>query len=328
MKSVKQILGLMLATGMALTSCTKDPVLEAQTDPQFEGPTAQEFKDIRDEALQDLIQTAQFNAEDGIVFTSSKGAVLAIGSVCLTNNGGPAVGPAELTFVEAYDKADMLTANKATMGVMPNNDMGILVSGGEFYINVKQNGTQLDLTCGISLVIPAGLTAGADPEMKLWDGNMAANGTVVWEEDEGGTNGQDNGVFAEGNEYYAYFDQFGWTNVDRFYNDPRPKTTLQVKIPDGYDDANSAVYLSYDGEPNALAQLDTFDYATSIFSEHYGQIPIGLEMHVIFVTEESGQWKWGIKGVTVAANDLYVFTAADLVTGTKAQLVAAIQALP
>lgn len=328
MKSVKQILGLMLVAGMALTSCTKEPALEVQMDPQFEGPTAQEFKDIRDEALQDLVQTAQFNAEDGIAFTSSNGAVLNISAGCLQLNGNPATGAAELTFVEAYDKADMLTANKATMGVMPNNDMGILVSGGEFYINVKQNGAQLDPGCGLSLVIPAGLTGGVDPDMKLWDGNMAADGTIVWEEDEGGANGQDNGVFGDGNEYYSYFDQFGWTNVDRFYNDPRPKTTLQVKIPNGYDDANSAVYLSYDGEPNALAQLDTFDHATSIFSEHYGQIPVGLEMHVIFVTEENGQWKWGIKGVTVAANDIYVFTAADLVTGTKAQLVAAIQALP
>ena len=328
MKSVKQILGLMLVAGMALTSCTKDPVLDVQTNPQPDVPTAQEFKNIRDQALQDLVQTTTFNAEDGIVFTSNKGAVLSIGAGCLQLNGSAATGVAELTFVEAYDRGDMLTANKATMGEMPNGDMGVLLSGGEFYINIKQNGTQLDPGCGISLMVQANLTGGVDPDMKLWDGNMAPDGTIVWEEDEGGANGQDNGVFGEGNEYYAYFDEFGWTNVDRFYNDPRPKTTLQVKIPNGYDDANSAVYLSYDGEPNALAQLDTFDHATSIFSEHYGQIPVGLEMHVIFVTEDNGQWKWAIKGVTVAANDLYVFTTADLVTGTKAQLIAAINALP
>jgi len=327
MKSVKQILGIMLVAMTALTSCTKeDPALPLEA--VLETPSAEDFKGIRDQALQDLLQSTTFNAEDGIVFTSGKGAVLTIAAGCLQLNGSAATGAAELTFVEAYDRGDMLTANKATMGEMPNGDMAVLISGGEFYINVKQNGAQLDPGCGISLVIPAGLTGGVDPEMILWDGNMAPDGTIVWEEDEGGANGQDNGVFGDGNEYYAYFSEFGWTNVDRFYNDPRPKTTLQVKIPDGYDDANSAVYLSYDGEPNALAQLDTFDQATSIFSEHYGQIPIGLEMHVIFVTEDDGQWKWAIKGVTVAANDIYVFTTSDLVTGTKEQLIAAINALP
>lgn len=28
------------------------------------------------------------------------------------------------------------------------------------------------------------------------------------------------------NNYYVSFGNFGWTNVDRFYSDPRPKTTI------------------------------------------------------------------------------------------------------
>ena len=86
--------------------------------------------------------------------------------------------------------------------------------------------------------------------------------------------------------------------------------------------------MSYDGEgQNALAKLDTYDSVTGLFSEHYGQIPIGLECHVIFATEDNGQWRYAIKGVTVAANDSYTFTLAETMLGTEAQLIAAINAI-
>ncbi|WP_242499186.1 hypothetical protein [Flavobacterium sp. 140616W15] len=139
--------------------------------------------------------------------------------------------------------------------------------------------------------------------------------------------GGKDGVQAEGGNYYVHFGSFGWTNVDRFYSDPRPKTTLLVKAPEGYTNINSAVYLSYDGEgTNALAKLDTYTPA-GLFSEHYGQIPIGLACHVIFVTEDNGQWHYAIKAVTVAANDVYTFTLSQTTVGTEAQLIAAINAI-
>jgi len=103
---------------------------------------------------------------------------------------------------------------------------------------------------------------------------------------------------------------------------------ILAEAPNGYDFENSAVYLHYDGEASTLAKLDTFNDATNQFSEHYGQIPIGLECHVIFVTEEDGQWRYAIKGVTIAANDVYTFTLSETTVGSQAQLVAAINALP
>jgi len=152
---------------------------------------------------------------------------------------------------------------------------------------------------------------------------------LAWAEakDAAGTNGK-GGVIGEANNYYVTFGTFGWTNVDKFYSDPRPRTTILADAPDGYDNNNSAIYLSYDGEgTNALAKLDTYITATGLFSEHYGQIPIGLKCHVIFVTEDNGQWRYAIKAVTVAANDIYTFTLAETTVGSEAQLVAAINAI-
>ena len=212
---------------------------------------------------------------------------------------------------------------------MADENKNLLVSGGEFYINATQGGVALQTSCSMNMIVPAALTDGVDNTMTLWNGTLDEKGELAWREakaDANGANGK-GGVQGEGTNYYVTFGNFGWTNVDRFYSDPRPKTTILADAPDGYDNNNSAVYLSYDGEgTNALAKLDTYT-AAGLFSEHYGQIPIGLACHVIFVTEDNGQWRYAIKAVTVAAGDIYSFTLAETTVGTEAQLVAAINAI-
>ena len=181
----------------------------------------------------------------------------------------------------------------------------------------------------MNLLVPASLTGGLETGMLLWTGNLEDPENLVWRNaaDAAGANGGKGGVQGEGNNYYVSFGNFGWTNVDKFYSDPRPKTTILADAPEGYDNTNSAIYLSYDGEgQNALAKLDTYT-AAGLFSEHYGQIPIGLACHIIFATEDNGQWRYAIKAVTVAANDVYTFTLAETTVGTEAQLIAAINAI-
>ena len=117
--------------------------------------------------------------------------------------------------------------------------------------------------------------------------------------------------------------------MDRWYSDPREKTTLSVRPPVGWDDTNSAVYLSYDGEPTALAGLDRFYEDDGTFSEHYGLLPIGLEVHVIFVTATDTGWAYAIQGATIAEDQEIGFDDADaLLEADTEGLVAVINALP
>ena len=190
------------------------------------------------------------------------------------------------------------------------------------------------------LTAPVDNTGGADFDMTLFkaevtDGVAAElDDQAVWVEqdgtaDEGGLEiirGEEEG----GGTYYSLFSsEFGWSNIDRWYSDPRPKTVINVAVPDGWDDTNSTVYLSYDGEPTALARMDTFDDATQLFSEHYGLIPIGLEVHLIFVTESEGDWSYAIQGTTIVDGHLTTFASADDFIETDTDgLVDAINALP
>ena len=294
-------------------------------------PTASAFKSISEKGLKKNTQNFTITAGTGVVtLTSAKGVKLTLNGDCLTKNGNPVTGQVDIEYVELFDKGNMLISNKPTMGVMPDGKKNLLISGGEFFIKATQGGVELKTSCYMNLVVPTALTNGLDNAMTLWDGVIDERGELAWEQPKpnaDGTGGK-GGVQGEGANYYVTFGKFGWTNVDRFYSDPRPKTTLLVKAPEGYNNENSAVYLSYDGEgTNALAKLDTYTSA-GLFSEHYGQIPIGLKCHVIFATEANGQWRYAIKAVTVAANDVYTFTLAETTVGTEAQLVAALNAIP
>lgn len=317
---------LMLFSSCETTEVVYDP---QETLPEFTAPTPQEFTALQSQALANITEEFTFtNDPAGMVqLTSESGVVITFYGSCLTINGAPVTGEVTLKYVEMFNSGSMVVAGMPTMGVMPDGDLAMLVSGGEFYVNATHNGQQVELACGFQLQIPGSLTGGADNDMTLWNGLVTEEGNVVWEEVEEG-NQEEGGVFTEGGTYYAFVGNFGWTNVDRFYSDPRPKTTINVDVPDGFDNQNSAVYISYNEEGNALALLDTYDPATGYFSEHYGQIPNGLECHVIFVSENDGEWIYAIKAVTITENGVITFADADLDSVTEAELIALINALP
>ncbi len=323
----KPLFAMLFALTLSFMSCDSNDDNDAANTP----PTAQEFNAIRQIALDNLTQNFQIDAANGTTtLTSEKGVEIDINANCLTLNGNPVTGLIDIEYVEIFDGGEMLVTNKTTMGALPNGDMAMLISGGAFYINATQNGQQLVLGCGMNLKIPANLTA-PDPNMILWDGTINPAGDLVWEQQDNNPTGQ-GGVFLEGSGvnaiYYAFFNSFGWTNVDRFYSYTGPKTQILASVPSGYDYQNSAVYLHYDGEGNALAKLDSYDVASSLFSEHYGQIPVGLACHIIFATEENGQWRYAIKSVTITDNAVFTFTLSETIVGSEAQLTAAINALP
>ena len=327
MKNLKTVFASLFITGLALlTSCDPNESVEISQEVKIP-PTMEAFQNIREQALENNTQTFQFDGNDGnITLTSDNGVQININTNCLTLNGNPVSGTVDLKYVELFEKGNMLTTHKPTMGELPNGDKALLISGGEFLLEATQGGIALNTNCNIQLVVPNSLTGGADPAMTLWEGTIDNEENLTWDEVEDAT-GQ-GGVFVEGGEYYAFLGQFGWSNIDRFYNDPRPKTLIKAQAPLGYNFTNSAIYLSYDGEDSGLASLDTYDGTLNLFSEHYGQIPIGLECHVIFATEDNGVWRYAVKPVTIVADDIISFNFNETALATEAEFVNIINALP
>lgn len=324
-----KLFGILLALPFVLISCDDDsgstPIVGNITPP-----TAQAYTDLQSNALNNFTQTFVLEIDDTgeLNFTSNNGVEVTIYGSCLTFGGDPVEGEVEIQFVELFDRGSLLSTGIATMGKHTDGSLEMLVTGGAFYLNLYQNGQLLDQDnfCGYNMQVPASLTGGADYDMILWSGNFDENGNLVWEEvnAEGGQGGE---IGIQDDMYYVWASQFGWTNIDRFYNDPRPKTTIRVDVPDGYNASNSSVYLSYNGE-NGLARLDTYDTETGLFSEHYGMIPIGLECHVIFVSEHNGQWVYATHEVVIEEDEIIEILHAELKTTVQANLTNLINALP
>lgn len=327
-KSIKTILGSLFMTALLMTSCDpKDDNEDITSNSEIEVATAQEYKNIKELALANHTQNFNFNAEDGsVMFTTTNGSQININGNCLTLNGNAVTGQVDLEYVELFDKGSMLTTNKPTMGLLPNGDKSLLISGGEFFIEATQNGVLLDTNCSLHVTIPTSLTGGDDLDMTLWEGIIDENENLTWEENIDPAS--QNGVFIDGALYNVFFASFGWNNVDRFYSDPRPKTTIQVSVPEGYHNLNSNVYLSYDGENTGLANLDEYDPATGLFTEHYGQLPIGLECQMIFATAHNDNWRYAIKSVTITENQIYTFEYSETIVATEAELTLLINGLP
>ncbi len=301
---------------------------------QGDASAPDKLTELESKALSSITQHFHFDASaSSASFTSVKGVSIFINPGTLTLNGHPVTGQIDLEYIEIFDGGSMLVTGRHTMGEMPDGNRSVLLSGGEFYINATKNGQQLALNGIVSFEIPTNLTDGdngGNPNMTLW--NLAENDSA-WIP-VGVTQTVENGVLlgqasaAGGTAYVAFVNSFGWTNVDCFYEDPRQRSTILVSAPTGYNHLNCAIYLHYDGEGSALALLDKYNPIANLFSEHYGQLPIGLECHIIFVAESNGQWLYAIKPETITAGATYTFTMSETTVGTQAQLTAAINALP
>lgn len=285
----------MALTGLVFTSCKKsDPVPDTAT------PNATQLHSFFNNNVTNETQHFTINASTGGYIVGEKGTRIQIGPNSLYNASNQLVsGNVDVELVEVYDRASMVLLNKPTMGQLPDGDLSTLISGGEYYLKITQNGQQVHAPNGVWVALPTQNTGNASNEMSLFDGIIDDEGDLVWNLTEDSVAVVQDSVGGTWTTSYNILDgEWGWTNVDRFYNDPRPKTVLKAKLPDGYDNTNTEVYLAYVGEPSALASLDIFT-ADGFFSEHYGLIPIGLEVHFIAVTMINGQLNYAIQSTTI-----------------------------
>lgn len=321
------LLALLACATLSLSSCKNDKEIISL----IANPSAAGLNDIRKNALADVTITKEFKAEDGLTFTTDKGTEIKILPNCLRDNSNNNVdGEVTLSFVEMYDRGNMVLTNKPLMGKNNNGDLLPLITGGQFNIEVHKGNQKLKSGCPFYVNIKASITGGLDTDMKLWFGNIDEDGNLTWDE-VNAENGQGKRAGINANSEYATYDifsnEFGWTNVDRFAGEPDPKTQIKVTVPTEYNAANAAVYLSYENESNLLARLDTYDTQEHFFSEHYGFLPVGQNVHVIFTSESNGSIVYAIKKVTIVANGVINFSESDLNITSKSNLVSIINNL-
>lgn len=309
-------LSAMLFIIVAFTYCNNN-----NDETEFNAPTAAEFAEIRQNFLDGITKSQTFDGAAGLNYTSPKGVVVSIQN--LTLNSQLVTGNVQLRYIELLDIGSIALANKPLLGSNSSGTVSPLVTGGEFFIDVTQNGTRLDGYA--ELQVPVEYTKGADPDdMRLWtmdDGDEWG----IWEEGQGEIWRDGKGAT---DHYNCYF-PFQWTNIDWLYSLPGVKTQIRVRVPEGYDNHNASVYAAYFSMPGTLASFDAYDAEGKYFTEHYGLAPVGFKMFVIFVSgdAQTKQFVYATKPVTIEANQYVTFTAADLHSATIQQVIDAINGL-
>ncbi|MBI1287493.1 MAG: hypothetical protein GC178_07925 [Flavobacteriales bacterium] len=238
-------------------------------------------------------------------------------------------------FIALFDRTSLFMVGKNTQGMRSPGVVQTMVTGGEYYLNAFSESGQVFLNQDVVVKMATAYGGSGETDMRKFDGANDLNGNPIWEMamdslipiDTVTVDSMEGGNLVGYVPVYSILENnWGWTNIDRWSSDPRPKTHLYVELPEGYDNTNCEVYLSYDGEPNALASFDIWDEERGMFTEHYGQIPIGLECHFIAVTVIDGVLQYAIQGATM--HEDHVETITGFSPTTQAELADLIDALP
>lgn len=246
----------------------------------------------------------------------------------ITLDGDAIDGEVEIELIEVFNKADMILLDKATSGVNEaGNAVDALISGGEIFVRATQGGVEVQLADALRVQVP---TATPDFDMIKFVEAETLGDDLLWEVADDPAMEVEEDDKGEGRGFLTSFNilpgEWGWTNIDKWAGDPCAKTSIYVDVPPGYDATNTEVYLSYDGDPGRLANFDMWDSAMDMFTEHYGQICIGLPCHFIAVTNSGGGLEYAIQGATIVPGHIEVI--AGFTPITEAALIAAINALP
>ncbi|MCF6361036.1 MAG: hypothetical protein L3J29_09775 [Cyclobacteriaceae bacterium] len=331
--SVKTLI--LLVASVIFLSCNRDgedPVVRKK-------PSGEALEERFTTKRKDVVQSTPVvldnsTGDDHEVSWEENGVKIIIPPNSLGLNGSPVSGEIEIELIELYSRADMLLTNMPTSGVRANGDVEALKSAGEFYINATQNGEQLEILSPLHVQGRALDVDFGDVEaMQVFKAGDNLEDTDIWDEVEVGGINDIAGVGEVRNADGSYspiylFDvsSFGWTNLDRWYNFTGQLTNIFIDVPDEFDGSNCEVYLTYDGEPASLARMDIYDTTLEMFTEHYGRIPVGQDVHIILVADIGGQLHYTIQGTTIVDGHTEVMASPQ--PTTEAELITLINDLP
>ena len=312
-----------LCLGMALlAACHKDDdIIECAPS------VVATFANLR--AAAPPVQTYSFDLTQAQSIRTSNGATVAFGpSAFVLPNGNAATGQAQLRIREIYSVPDMILADMPTTA---QSSRQVLISGGEFRIQVWQGSTRLRLA-GLSpigvvqrLVLtspipPAGLDT---TPMLLWQQPFPAAGVPPGRDSTGwqlisGPSGIASTVPSAAGYYTASLplDSLSNWNIDQFWHayQNAGSSSVMVEVPTATTATVTHVYF----RPVGFNGLARCYLASSAATRWTSVLPLGADVIAVVLQERDGQLYYGTERLTVGANSvatppLQALTAAEIV---------------
>ncbi len=105
------------------------------------------------------------------------------------------------------------------------------------------------------------------------------------------------------NSYNFNLPTLDWVNIDKFYSDPRPKTTLTaLPVFESNAGASNVEVMLIFKDVNTVCPIP-YNSTIQKFESYQNAVPIGAEVIVVIIGEDSnGNILFGTKTITVAPN--------------------------
>lgn len=289
----KSLILAVIAIGISVVSCKKDPIDSNDPDP-IDTNVNERFSDF----LKSKEQTFSVDANSSLVISGVQGTKIYFsGNNFADWSGNPLSGNVDVKLIEIYKKSSMILTKKVTMALV-NGLYKPLVSGGEFFIEITQNGQKVNIVNPVYVTTKSGETFNLS--MAYFDGEVDEVGDVTWLADTTTVT-----VGTDSSDYYYTFpfdNNVSWINCDYFFNNPSPQTGVIVDVPDKCTSTNTQVFVVFANE-NAVTQL--YDLSNGTFSTgSYYTLPTGMDVYFVVVMDDGGQLKYAVQSNTLVMNHI------------------------
>lgn len=307
MNTQNKLLASFLACTLVFAACKKDDdVTGGFTPPTSSGNS---LTALFQSNVANATENFSVDAVTGGQIQGSKGTVVSFTpNAFLDQSGNPVTGMVNIELVESPTIGDMLWLNKRTVGINSSGQEQLLVSGGQIYLNATQNGIDLRLSSGGSLVSMVDPTP--DWNMELFSGTTDNEGTITWNPFAPNANALQPDTFG----YNFPNDSLGWINCDYFNSWSGTLTDLTISVPSGYDGTNTIVWVAFPSI-NSITNV-SYDNAAQAFVLSGGyQVPVGLDVVIVALRDAgSNMYESSFTPVTISAgmNQSLVFQSTTL----------------
>jgi hypothetical protein len=292
---MKKIVTILLIAGAFLFNACQKNIDAFVPDPLTNAPDTNWYNTITSSmavtALQNDLKIKpaadSFEISNTAVYFSINGMQLGFTPNCCTNGTGQAItGKVSIEALLIKNKGDMVLMNKPT-----SSNGQLLVSGGEIFVSLNQNGQPLQLASNGRVGIRYA-DAAPNPQMKLFYGDETNPQQFNWVPSR-------DSIFASNQFYEIVASKLRWINCDYFYDTTGTvRSTVSAHLPFNYTNANTETFLVFKTIRSVLGMYG--DVAEKRFIS--SKVPAGLPATVVAISKQGNDYFLGKEQITTGVN--------------------------
>jgi hypothetical protein len=291
----KRIVPILLIAGAFLLNACQKNIDTFVPDLRANAPDTNWYNNIASAmpvtALQNDLRikptTDSFDVNNSAVNITINGMLLGFPPNSCINSAGQAItGKVNIEALLIKNKGDMILMNKPT-----SSNGQLLVSGGEIFISLNQNGQQLLLASNARVAIRYA-DAAPNPLMKLFYGDETNPQQFNWIPSR-------DSIFASNQFYEIVSTKLRWINCDYFYDTVgTTRSTVSAYLPFNYTNANTETFLVFKNIRSVLGMYG--DVAEKRFIS--SKVPGGLPATVVAISKQGNDYFLGKEQITTGIN--------------------------